>query len=122
MLDITGSVRDAVAAARLSKGLATIFVLGSTAAVTTIEYEPGLTKDFPRTLDRVAPKGVAYEHEKRWHDGNGRSHVKASLVGPSLTVPIVDGALALGEWQQIVVAEFDLRPRNRKVVVQLIGE
>jgi secondary thiamine-phosphate synthase enzyme len=122
MLDITGSVREAVSASRLSNGLATVFVQGSTAAVTTIEYEPGLEKDFPAMLDRAAPKTVAYEHERRWHDGNGRSHVKASLVGPSLTVPVVDGGLALGEWQQIVVAEFDIRPRTRRVVVQLIGE
>jgi secondary thiamine-phosphate synthase enzyme len=122
MLDITGSVMEAVSASRLSNGLATVFVQGSTAAVTTIEYEPGLEKDFPAMLDRAAPKTVAYEHERRWHDGNGRSHVKASLVGPSLTVPVVDGGLALGEWQQIVVAEFDIRPRTRRVVVQLIGE
>jgi len=122
VLDITPEVREAVASGRLTNGLATVFVMGSTAAVTTIEYEPGLVKDFPRMLDRVAPKGVPYEHERRWRDGNGRSHVKASLVGPSLTIPVVDGGLALGEWQQIVVAEFDLRPRARKVVVQLVGE
>jgi len=122
MIDITGDVREAVHAGKLTNGLATVFVVGSTAAVTTIEYEPGLAKDFPKMLDRAAPKGVAYEHEKRWHDGYGRSHVKASLVGPSLTVPVVDGDLALGEWQQIVVAEFDLRPRTRMVVVQLVGE
>ncbi len=123
VIDITESARDAITSCSLSNGVATIFVLGSTAAVTTIEYEPGLRKDFPQMLERVAPKaGVAYEHEKRWHDGNGHSHVKASLVGPSLSVPFVDGDLALGEWQQIVLAEFDIRPRKRRIMVQVIGE
>jgi len=122
MIDITKEVREAVDSGKLSSGIATVFVVGSTAAVTTIEFEPGLAKDFPKALDRVVPKGVAYEHDKRWHDGNGHSHVKASLVGPSLTVPVVGGDLALGEWQQLVVAEFDTRPRTRKIIVQLIGE
>jgi len=123
VLDVTGDVREAVAASGLSNGLATVFVAGSTAAVTTIEYEPGLVKDFPAMLDRAAPKSdVAYEHQRRWHDGNGHSHVKASLLGPSLSVPLVKGELALGEWQQIVLVEFDVRPRARMVVVQLIGE
>jgi secondary thiamine-phosphate synthase enzyme len=122
MIDITGDVREAVDSGKLSNGTATIFVLGSTAAVTTIEFEPGLAKDFPRALERIVPKDATYEHEKRWHDGNGHSHVKASLIGPSLTVPVSGGNLALGEWQQLVVVEFDTRPRTRKVVVQLIGE
>lgn len=123
MLDITRHVREAVAASGMSDGLATAFLVGSTAAVTTMEFEPGLVNDFPEMMERVAPKtGVEYEHQRRWHDGNGHSHVKASLVGPSLSVPIVDGDLALGEWQQIVLVEFDVRPRTRKIVVQLIGE
>jgi len=123
VLDITSDVREAVAASGLSNGLATVFVVGSTAAITTIEYEPGLIKDFPAMLERAAPKsGVEYEHQRRWHDGNGHSHVKASLLGPSLSVPLVQGELALGEWQQIALIEFDVRPRTRKIVVQLIGE
>lgn len=123
VLDMTREVREAVASSGLSDGVATIFVMGSTAAVTTLEFEPGLVHDFPEMMERVAPKsGVEYEHQKRWHDGNGHSHVKASLVGPSLSVPLVEGDLALGEWQQVVLVEFDVRPRTRKVVVQLIGE
>ena len=123
VLDITSEVREAVAASALSSGLATVFVVGSTAAVTTIEFEPGLVKDFPEMLERAAPKtGVEYEHQRRWHDGNGHSHVKASLVGPSLAIPFVDRELVLGEWQQVVLVEFDVRPRKRKVVVQVMGE
>lgn len=123
VIDITSRVGEAVAGSGLSDGLATVFVTGSTAAVTTIEFEPGLVEDFPAMLDRAAPRvGVEYQHEKRWHDGNGRSHVKASLVGPSLSVPFVGGELSLGEWQQVVLVELDVRPRTRKVVVQLLGE
>ena len=123
VLDITGDVQKAVAACGLSSGVTTVFVPGSTAAITTMEFEPGLVKDFPGMLERVAPKsGVEYEHQRRWHDGNGHSHVKASLVGPSISIPFVDGELVLGEWQQVVMVEFDVRPRTRKVVVQVIGE
>jgi secondary thiamine-phosphate synthase enzyme len=123
VVDITGDVREAVASGKLTSGVATVFLVGSTAAITTVEYEPGLVKDFPAMLERVAPeRGVEYEHQRRWHDGNGHSHVKASLVGPSLSVPFVDGELVLGEWQQVVLVEFDVRPRSRRVVVQLVGE
>ncbi|HVB95672.1 MAG TPA: secondary thiamine-phosphate synthase enzyme YjbQ [Nitrososphaerales archaeon] len=123
MIDITREVMEAVASSGLSDGMATVFVVGSTAAITTIEFEPGLLKDFPAMMERVAPKsGVEYEHERRWHDGNGHSHVKASLVGPSLSIPFCEGELALGEWQQVVLAEFDVRSRTRRVVVQVIGE
>jgi secondary thiamine-phosphate synthase enzyme len=123
VIDITDEVRQVVAAGRLVSGVATVFVVGSTAAITTMEYEPGLAMDFPQMLERVAPKSsVEYEHQRRWHDGNGHSHVKASLVGPSLSIPFVDGELVLGEWQQVVLVEFDIRPRSRKVVVQLMGE
>ena len=123
VVDMTREVREAVAASGMSDGLATVFVVGSTAAVTTMEFEPGLVSDFPEMMERVAPKsGVEYEYQRRWHDGNGHSHVKASLLGPSLSIPVVDGELVLGEWQQIVLVEFDVRPRTRKVVVQAIGE
>jgi secondary thiamine-phosphate synthase enzyme len=123
VIDVTKEVQKAISAAEVSNGVATVFVVGSTAAITTIEYELGLARDFPEMLERVAPKsGVEYEHQRRWHDGNGHSHVKASLVGPSLSIPFIRGELVLGEWQQVVLVEFDTRPRSRKVVVQLIGE
>ena len=122
VVDVTRQVEDAVAGSGLSDGVATVFVVGSTAAVTTMEYEPGLVRDFPGMLERVAPKKGEYDHQRRWHDGNGHSHVKASLVGPSLSVPFVGGELVLGEWQQVVLVELDIRPRARKLVVQLVGE
>jgi len=123
VIDLTEEVQKAISAADVSDGVATVFVVGSTAAITTMEFEPGLVKDFPAMLGRVAPKsGVEYEHQRRWHDGNGHSHVKASLVGPSLSIPFIKGELVLGEWQQVVLAEFDTRPRSRRVVVQLMGE
>ena len=123
VIDITDDVRHAVSEGGLTSGVATVFVVGSTAAITTMEYEPGLARDFPEMLERVAPKGgVEYEHQRRWRDGNGHSHVRASLVGPGLSIPFVDGKPVLGEWQQIVLVEFDVRPRTRNVVVQLVGE
>jgi secondary thiamine-phosphate synthase enzyme len=122
VLDVTGDVQKAVRESGLKDGTVTVFVPGSTAAVTTIEYEPGLVHDFTSMLERVSPSGIDYEHQKAWHDDNGRSHVKASLVGPSLSVPLVEGRLALGEWQQVVLVELDIRPRARNVVVQVVGE
>jgi len=122
VLDITGEVQQAVEESGLNAGVATVFVPGSTAAITTIEFEPGLAKDFPGMLERVAPRDIDYEHQKAWHDDNGRSHVKASLVGPSLSVPFEGGVLTLGTWQQIVFVELDIRPRRREVVVQVMGE
>ena len=123
VIDVTAKVGEALAGSGLSDGVATVFVVGSTAAVTTMEYEPGLVKDFPAMLERAAPKeGVEYEHQRRWHDGNGHSHVRASLVGPSLSIPFVGGELVLGQWQQVVLVEFDVRPRTRNMVVQFVGE
>jgi secondary thiamine-phosphate synthase enzyme len=122
MIDITLETSEAVKASRLKDGIVTIFVSGSTAAVTTIEYEPGLKKDFPKMLARIAPKEIEYEHDNTWHDGNGHSHVRASLIGPSLTVPFKNGSLMLGTWQQIVVLEMDIRPRGRNIILQMIGE
>ncbi len=122
IVDITGQVEEAIRAGSLSSGIVTVFVTGSTVAVTTIEYEPGLRKDFPGMLERIAPKGIEYEHDNTWHDGNGHSHVRASLVGPSLTVPFKDKRLMLGTWQQIVLVEMDTRPRERKIVLQIVGE
>ncbi|HZY94100.1 MAG TPA: secondary thiamine-phosphate synthase enzyme YjbQ [Candidatus Bathyarchaeia archaeon] len=105
----------------MRNGIIVLFLPGSTAALTTIEYEPGLLHDFPAMLDRIAPSNIPYEHENHWHDGNGHSHVRASLLGPDLTIPLQDGKLVLGTWQQIVFIELDIRPRNREIIIQLIG-
>ena len=122
ILDITREVAEVVAETKLKNGIVTVFVPGSTGALSTIEYEPGLLKDLPNILERIAPKNLVYEHEKRWHDGNGHSHVRASLIGPSLTVPFVNGRLTLGTWQQIIFVELDVRSRVRNLVLQIIGE
>ncbi len=122
ILDVTGAVAEAVVETKLKNGIVTVFVPGSTGALTTIEYEPGLLKDLPDMLERVAPRNLVYEHEKRWHDGNGHSHVRASLIGPSLTVPFSNGRLTLGTWQQIIFMELDARSRSRNLILQIIGE
>lgn len=122
VIDISEQVLAAITESKLKNGIVTVFVSGSTAAVTTIEFEPGLVQDFPQMLSRIAPANISYEHQKMWHDDNGHSHVKASLVGPSLTVPFKNGQLFLGQWQQIVLLEFDTRPRERQIVLQIIGE
>jgi secondary thiamine-phosphate synthase enzyme len=122
MIDITRQTDESIKASGLQDGIVTIFASGSTASITTIEYEVGLKKDFPKMLARVAPSEIEYEHDNTWHDGNGHSHVRASLVGPSLTVPFKNKSLMLGTWQQIVLLEMDTRPRERKIVLQIIGE
>ena len=122
VVNLSPEVQRAVSESGLSNGIATMFVVGSTAAVTTIEFEPGLARDFPAALERLAPADAHYDHEARWHDDNGHSHVRASLVGPSLTVPFSGGSLVLGTWQQIVLVECDTRPREHEVVVQTLGE
>jgi secondary thiamine-phosphate synthase enzyme len=122
MIDITGQTSKAVEESKLKDGIVTVFVSGSTAAITTIEYEPGLAQDFPEMLSRIAPKDIEYEHDNTWHDGNGHSHVRASLIGPSLTIPFKDGDLTLGTWQQVVLLEIDTRKRERKIILQIIGE
>jgi len=122
ILDITGEVTESVVETKLKNGIVTVFVPGSTGALTTIEYEPGLLKDLPNMLERIAPKNLVYEHEKRWHDGNGHSHVRASLIGPSITVPFVNGRLTLGTWQQIIFMELDIHSRVRNLILQIIGE
>ena len=122
IIDLTDKIDGAVENSGLSKGIVTIFVPGSTGALTTIEYEPGLLQDFPAALERIAGRDVSYEHEKRWHDGNGHSHVRASLLGPSLTVPFNNAKLILGTWQQIIFIELDVRSRARNLVLQIIGE
>ena len=121
-LDITEVVQRAVGRAKIRQGLATVFVTGSTASVTTIEHEPGLLKDLKEAVRRLFPEELRYAHHDTGGDDNGFSHLRASFIGPSLTVPIADGRLRLGAWQQIVLIDFDTRPRSREYVIQLIGE
>jgi secondary thiamine-phosphate synthase enzyme len=122
MIDLTARVQEVVRRHGFREGQALVFVSGSTAGLTTVEFEPGLQKDLPAAFERFAPRGVRYAHEETWHDDNGHAHVRASLLGPSLAVPFRDGRLLLGTWQQIVLVDFDTRPRQREVVVQLSGE
>jgi len=122
MIDLTKTVEDFLKESKLSTGTVTVFVCGSTGSIITIEFEPGLISDFPDMLNRIIPKELDYGHEKMWHDGNGHSHVKASLIGPSLTIPFVDKKLCLGTWQQVVFLELDTRSRNRSLVLQIMGE
>jgi secondary thiamine-phosphate synthase enzyme len=122
IIDVTNQTSDALRESELNNGIVNVFVAGSTAAVTTIEYEPGLRYDFPKMLSRIAPRDIQYRHDETWHDGNGHSHVRASLVGPSLTIPFSNGALLLGTWQQIVMVEMDTRPRERALTIQILGE
>ena len=120
--DITELAAGAVADSKLAAGIATIFVVGSTAAVTTIKFEPGAIADLNRVFEMLAPRGGDYRHHLRWGDDNGSSHVRAAMLGPSLAVPFVDGALVAGTWQQIVLLELDTRPRTREIVIQIVGE
>lgn len=122
IVDITKDIQNIVNRSPLRDGLACIFVAGSTGALTTIEFEPGLMKDLPRALEIIAPKGIHYDHHETWHDDNGHSHVRASIMGPSLTIPIKNQKLIHGTWQQIVFVELDTSPRNRSIIVQLVGE
>ncbi len=122
ILDITPHVSRELGRADISSGTATVFVAGSTCGVTTIEYESGVLSDLKDAFERMAPEAMHYAHNARWGDGNGHSHVRASVLGPSLTVPFSEGSPILGTWQQIVLVDFDNRPRTRKVIVQIIGE
>ncbi|NPA76086.1 MAG: YjbQ family protein [Euryarchaeota archaeon] len=119
--DITDEVQRIVDESGIENGIAVIFCVGSTCAISTIEYEPGLKKDLPEALERLFPKGIRYHHEDTWHDGNGHSHVRATFLKPELTVPVVNGKLTLGTWQQIIFIELDVRRRHRRVVVQVLG-
>jgi secondary thiamine-phosphate synthase enzyme len=122
VVDVTDRVQSAVSGSGLTSGIACVFNPGSTGALTTIEYEPGLVRDLPDALERLFPKGIVYKHDETWHDGNGHSHIRASMIGPSITVPFVDGRLTLGTWQQIIFVELDNKPHNRSLVVQMIGD
>jgi secondary thiamine-phosphate synthase enzyme len=121
LIDITQDVSVLLAKSGLKQGNVTVFVIGSTAAITTFEYEPGLIEDVRDLYEKIIPSGKHYQHDETWGDANGFSHLRASIQGPSLCVPFEKGELLLGTWQQIVLAEFDNRPRNRRVVVQIIG-
>lgn len=122
IIDITPRVKAAVSESGIKEGLVTVFVNGSTAAVTTIEYEPGVLSDLRRALSVLAPDDISYAHDSRWGDGNGRSHVKASIVGPSLSVPVIGGEPALGTWQQVVLLELDVRSsRTRNIIISVTG-
>jgi secondary thiamine-phosphate synthase enzyme len=123
VVNITEQVGEAVAQAGVSEATVTLFNVGSTAGITTTEYEPGLVNyDIGDAFEKIAPRNARYEHEETWHDDNGHAHVRASLLGPSLSVPVVDGRLILGTWQQIILVDFDTRPRTRTVICQIIGE
>lgn len=119
IIDITGPVMSIVENSGLSNGSVNIFVAGSTAALTTIEYENGVVNDLKKAIERLAPRDMDYEHDKRWGDGNGYAHVRAALIGPSLTIPLINGKILLGTWQQITLCDFDNRPRTREVFVQI---
>ncbi len=122
VLDVTREVAGEIRRAGIASGTVTVFVPGSTGGVTTVEFEDGLVRDLDELFERLAPQGPEYHHDARWGDGNGFSHCRASLLGPSLTVPVVDGELTLGTWQQIVFLDFDNRGRQRRLIVQVMGE
>ncbi|MFZ0455099.1 MAG: secondary thiamine-phosphate synthase enzyme YjbQ [Ignavibacteriaceae bacterium] len=122
IIDITEKVQSQINSAGYNEGSVLVFVGGSTAGITTIEYEPGLLKDYPDFFEKIVPSGISYQHDNTWHDGNGHSHVRAALQGASFTIPFANGTLLLGTWQQIILVDFDNRSRNRKVIVQITGK
>lgn len=122
IIDITGEAVSLLSKSGLANGTVTLFVSGSTAGLTTVEYEPGLLQDLPEAFEKLAPEGKGYHHDATWGDGNGSAHVRASLLGPSLVVPFTGGKLLLGAWQQVILVDFDNRSRQRRVVMQIMGE
>ncbi len=122
VIDITNSVRSCLQNSKLESGILTVFVPGATAGVTTIEFESGAVQDMQSAIERLIPQDINYRHNARWHDGNGHSHVRAAFIGPDITVPFQKRELLLGTWQQIVFVDFDNRPRNRRVIIQILGE
>ncbi len=121
VIDITGDIEKLLSTCSVSNGLATVFIPGSTAAVSTTEYEPGLKKDIPEFVQKILPQDAHYHHNETWHDGNGFSHMRASLFGPSLSIPFENKKLLLGTWQQIVLLDFDAKPRKRAIIIQIMG-
>jgi len=122
IIDLSNQIERALNRSGITDGLITVFVPGSTAGITAIEYEPGLLKDLPAFCEKLAPRDITYEHDNTWHDGNGYAHLLAALFKPSLSVPFSNGKPVLGTWQQVILADFDNRPRHRKVVVQILGQ
>ncbi len=122
IFDLTGQIAEKIKSSGLNSGTVTVFTPSATSAITTIEYEPGLLQDLPEFFQKIIPAEVSYKHDETWHDGNGYAHLRAALIGPDITVPIVEGKMTLGTWQQIVFLDFDNRARSRKVIVQIIGE
>lgn len=122
IIDLTPKMKAVLNESGMREGQMTVFAPGATAGISTIEFEPGLLKDVPAALEKIAPSNAAYHHDMTWHDGNGHSHVRATLIGPSMTVPFVDSQFTLGTWQQVILLDFDNRPRSRSIVAQLIGE
>jgi secondary thiamine-phosphate synthase enzyme len=121
IVDLTAMVEEQVDRSAISEGVINLFLPGSTGALTTIEYESGVLNDLRKAIQRMAPHDILYDHDRRWGDGNGYSHVRAALIGPSLSIPIISGKMTLGTWQQIVLLDFDNRPRQRKVIMQIMG-
>jgi secondary thiamine-phosphate synthase enzyme len=122
IVDITPRLLSILRRLLIANGLVTLFCPGSTGSITTIEYEPGVLQDLKEALERIAPSNIPYRHDERWGDGNGFSHVRAALMKPSLTIPVVDGKLTLGTWQQVVFIDFDNRGRHRAIIVQILGD
>jgi len=121
IIDITDMVNESVEASGIAEGQCLVFVGGSTASITTMEYEPGLVEDMKQALERIAPEGADYRHNEKWHDGNGHSHIRASLIGPSFVLPVSEGRIPLGTWQQVVLMPMDNRPRERKIMISITG-
>ena len=122
IIDITSEIQKTADKSKIKNGIICVFNPGSTGSLTTIEYEPGLKKDFPKALEKIAPKNEYYNHHETWHDDNGHSHVRASLMGPSITLPLINGKIVHGTWQQFVFVELDTSNRNRRLIVQIVGE
>ena len=122
LVDITANVQKVITKSKIKDGIVCVFVSGSTGTITTIEYEPGLMHDLPEALEKIAPKNIYYKHHETWHDDNGHSHIRASIIGASTTLPIKNGKLLHGTWQQLVFVELDTRPRDRNIIVQIVGE
>jgi len=122
VVDLTDEIASAVRNSSTSNGTVTVFAPGATSGITTIEYEPGLIEDLPEFFEKIIPSNKSYHHDLTWHDGNGFSHLRSALIGPDITIPFVSQRLTLGTWQQVVFLEFDNRPRQRKVIVQIMGE
>jgi secondary thiamine-phosphate synthase enzyme len=122
IIDISQKVQECIDSSGFKNGLVTIFCPSSTSGITTIEYEPGVLEDLDRIFNEIVPKEYAYQHDEAWHDGNGFSHIRAALLKASISIPLLDGRLTLGTWQQIVLIDFDTRPRKREIIIQIIGE